>query len=154
MSEPRQNSWLTASTDSASFELTVLQTVISVARDSYGSEQKSSWSGGRCSRARWASAGSLAESPVGSARPSRFAARLKCLGDDREIVAVCQRTTFTCQESAGSGRRLLEKETSIVSGDGWIRHSRLSVNIHDVIFSLKARLCLRAGAIAAAVVSV
>lgn len=51
-------------------------------------------------------------------------------------------------------RWALEKETSIVSGDGWIHHGRLPVNIHDVIFSLRGRLCLRASAIAARVVSV
>lgn len=89
----------------------------------------------------------LAESPVGPVCPSCFTARLKCLGDDREIAAVCQ-------ESACSGGRLLEKETSIVSGDGWIHHGRLPVNIHDVIFSLKGGLCLRTSAIAARVVSV
>lgn len=94
----------------------------------------------------------LTESPVGSVRPLLFhRPGLKCLGDDREIVGVCQRTTSTCQESACSGRRLLEKETR---KEGWIRHTHLSVNIHDVIFSLKDRLCLRASAIAATVVSV
>lgn len=100
---------------------------------------------------RWLSVGSLSRlwgpcAPLLFHRPS-----LKCLGDDREIVGVCQRMTSTCQESACSGRRLLEKETR---KDGWIRHSHLSVNIHDVIFSLKGRLCLRASTIAATVVSV
>lgn len=87
----------------------------------------------------------------GPVRPACFTARFE---DDREIVAVCQRTTPACQKSGGSGRHLWEKETSIVSGDGRIRHSCLLVNIYDVIFSLKGRLCLCASAIAATVVSV
>lgn len=143
MSSRYQNPRLAASARSAIAELTGLQTAI-------GAEVGGGvW---ECPAVhRWLSVGSPSRlwgpcAPLLFHRPS-----LKCLGDDREIVGVCQRMTSTCQESACSGRRLLEKETR---KDGWIRHSHLSVNIHDVIFSLKGRLCLRASTIAATVVSV
>lgn len=94
--------------------------VNAVVRDGYGSEEKAACVGGRC---LW-----------GAACPFCFTAQLKCWGDDSERVE----QHHTCQQSRCSGRNVVGI-SSAVTGDGEICHRRLSVNIHDVIFSLKGR---------------
>lgn len=75
----------------------------------------------------------LAAWPVG---PSCCTARLKCLGDDREIVPfVREQHSLVRKVPVQVGVCWRRKAVSCQPMDGRIRHSRISVNIHDVIFS-------------------
>lgn len=78
----------------------------------------------------------LAAWPVGPMGPSCCTARLKYLGDDREIVPfVREQHSVVRKVPVQVGVCWRRKAVSCQPMDGWIRHSRLSVNIHDVIFS-------------------